>query len=149
MTELDYTVLRERLETKKAELTARLERVTENVRRGYHPDSKERAKELEPSPLSLELRNRLSSLTEPRRPAMNDHAVRHVTAEQSTPACHRLQPCCANALALPLEEAADQQKQQDSPGIGVRRREENPYQAPHDPSLAQIRPELKRSRAKL
>ena len=49
MTELDYTVLRERLETKKAELTARLERVTENVRRGYHPDSKERAKELEDS----------------------------------------------------------------------------------------------------
>lgn len=44
-----YDVLREELEKKKAELTLRLERITENLRRGYHPDSKERAKELEDS----------------------------------------------------------------------------------------------------
>ena len=49
MTEQDYTALREQLEAKKAELSARLQRVKENVRRGYHPDSKERAKELEDS----------------------------------------------------------------------------------------------------
>jgi len=45
----DHTALRARLEAKKAELGRRLSRVTENVRRGYHPDSKERAKELEDS----------------------------------------------------------------------------------------------------
>jgi RNA polymerase-binding protein DksA len=44
-----YDALRERLEQKKEELTVRLERITENLRRGYHPDSKERAKELEDS----------------------------------------------------------------------------------------------------
>jgi DnaK suppressor protein len=44
-----YDALRERLERKKEELTVRLERITENLRRGYHPDSKERAKELEDS----------------------------------------------------------------------------------------------------
>ena len=44
-----YDVLREELEKKKAELTLRLERITNNLRRGYHPDSKERAKELEDS----------------------------------------------------------------------------------------------------
>ena len=44
-----YAELRVRLEEKKAELTVRLERITENLRRGYHPDSKERAKELEDS----------------------------------------------------------------------------------------------------
>jgi RNA polymerase-binding protein DksA len=44
-----YDALREQLEKKKAELTIRLERITENLRRGYHPDSKERAKELEDS----------------------------------------------------------------------------------------------------
>ena len=42
-----YDALRAQLETKKAELTIRLDRITENLRRGYHPDSKERAKELE------------------------------------------------------------------------------------------------------
>ena len=41
--------LRERLETKKVELTARLERITANLRRGYEADSKERAKQLEDS----------------------------------------------------------------------------------------------------
>mgnify|MGYP000026471789 FL=1 len=44
-----YDALREQLENKKAELTVRLERITDNLRRGYHPDSKERAKELEDS----------------------------------------------------------------------------------------------------
>jgi len=44
-----YDALRKELESKKAELTVRLERITENLRRGYHPDSKERAKELEDS----------------------------------------------------------------------------------------------------
>ena len=39
--------LRVQLETKKAELTARLERITANLRRGYDADSKERAKEME------------------------------------------------------------------------------------------------------
>lgn len=38
--------LRQQLQQKKQELTTRLERITANLRRGYHPDSKERAKEL-------------------------------------------------------------------------------------------------------
>jgi RNA polymerase-binding protein DksA len=41
--------LRVRLETKKAELMSRLERITANLRRGYEADSKERAKQLEDS----------------------------------------------------------------------------------------------------
>jgi RNA polymerase-binding protein DksA len=41
--------LREELERKKEELATRLERITANLRRGYHADSKERAKELEDS----------------------------------------------------------------------------------------------------
>lgn len=41
--------LKTRLEQKKEELTIRLERITANLRRGYHADSKERAKELEDS----------------------------------------------------------------------------------------------------
>ena len=40
-------VLRQRLEQKKDELSARLERITANLRRGYETDSKERAKQLE------------------------------------------------------------------------------------------------------
>lgn len=40
---------RQKLEQKKAELVARLERITANLRRGYDADSKERAKELEDS----------------------------------------------------------------------------------------------------
>ena len=44
-----YAELRTRLEKKKEELTNRLDRITQNLRRGYHPDSKERAKELEDS----------------------------------------------------------------------------------------------------
>ena len=43
----NFAQLRVALEEKKDELTARLERITANVRRGYHADSKERAKEME------------------------------------------------------------------------------------------------------
>ena len=49
MTADSYVDLRSRLEKKKEELAARLNRITQNLRRGYHPDSKERAKELEDS----------------------------------------------------------------------------------------------------
>lgn len=49
MAEGSYDALRLQLEHKKEELTGRLERITANLRRGYHPDSKERAKELEDS----------------------------------------------------------------------------------------------------
>ncbi len=38
---------REQLVAKKAELSARLDRITANLRRGYEADSKERAKQLE------------------------------------------------------------------------------------------------------
>jgi RNA polymerase-binding transcription factor len=41
--------LRLQLETKKAELMTRLERITANLRRGYEADSKERAKQMEDS----------------------------------------------------------------------------------------------------
>jgi len=49
MPEQDYGAQRQKLDQKKAELLARLERITANLRRGYDPDSKERAKELEDS----------------------------------------------------------------------------------------------------
>lgn len=49
MPDISETELRTRLEAKKSELETRLARITENLRRGYHPDSKERAKELEDS----------------------------------------------------------------------------------------------------
>lgn len=39
--------LRERLLSKKQELTTRLDKITENVRQGYESDSKERAQQLE------------------------------------------------------------------------------------------------------
>lgn len=41
--------LREQLEAKKAELMARLDRITANLRRGLEADSKERAKQMEDS----------------------------------------------------------------------------------------------------
>lgn len=47
MTKATYDDLRKRLERKKDELTARLERITANLRRGYEADSKERAKQME------------------------------------------------------------------------------------------------------
>ena len=39
--------LRKELESRKSELSERLGRIKANVRRGYHADSKERAKEME------------------------------------------------------------------------------------------------------
>ena len=44
-----YEKLRDRLEQKKSELSARLERITANLRRGFEADSKEMAKQLEDS----------------------------------------------------------------------------------------------------
>jgi len=44
-----YDDLKNQLEQKKEELTVRLDRIKANLRRGYHADSKERAKELEDS----------------------------------------------------------------------------------------------------
>jgi RNA polymerase-binding protein DksA len=44
-----YEDLRHQLETKKRELSMRLDRITANLRRGYEADSKERAKQLEDS----------------------------------------------------------------------------------------------------
>ena len=62
-----YQELKSRLEHKKKELTTRLERITANLRRGYHPDSKERAKELEDSEvvdaLGNEARNEIRKIT--------------------------------------------------------------------------------------
>ena len=49
MPDATYAALKQRLESNKAELTARLERVKANLRRGYDADSKEMAKELEDS----------------------------------------------------------------------------------------------------
>lgn len=49
MPEDSYDALRQQLEQQKSELSARLERIKANLRRGYHADSKERAKELEDS----------------------------------------------------------------------------------------------------
>ena len=49
MPEESFADIKERLEQKKVELATRLDRITQNLRRGYHPDSKERAKELEDS----------------------------------------------------------------------------------------------------
>ena len=63
-----YAAQRERLENKKAELSARLDRVKANLRRGNDPDSKERAKELEDSEvvdaLGNEARLEISKITE-------------------------------------------------------------------------------------
>ena len=42
-----HDTLRKALETKKQELTVRLEKIHANLRRGYEADSKERAKQLE------------------------------------------------------------------------------------------------------
>jgi RNA polymerase-binding protein DksA len=49
MSGAQYAEIRQALETKKQELTARLERIHANLRRGYEADSKERAKQLEDS----------------------------------------------------------------------------------------------------
>jgi RNA polymerase-binding protein DksA len=47
MTAASHEALREELQRKKKELSARLERISLNLRRGYEADSKERAKQLE------------------------------------------------------------------------------------------------------
>jgi DnaK suppressor protein len=47
MSGAQYAEIRQALEEKKEELTTRLDRIHANVRRGYHADSKERAKEFE------------------------------------------------------------------------------------------------------
>ncbi len=47
MSGASHAALREQLEKKKQELSARLERISANLRRGYEADSKERAKQLE------------------------------------------------------------------------------------------------------
>lgn len=49
MSDVAHGALRRQLEHKKAELLARLERITANLRRGYEADSKERALQLENS----------------------------------------------------------------------------------------------------
>jgi len=62
-----YDALRARLELKKTELAARLERITANLRRGYEADSKERAKQLEDSEvvdaLGNEAREEIAKIT--------------------------------------------------------------------------------------
>jgi RNA polymerase-binding protein DksA len=47
MSGAQHAKIRQALEKKKQELTARLERIHANLRRGYEADSKERAKQLE------------------------------------------------------------------------------------------------------
>ena len=47
MTVASHEALRAKLNQKKEELTARLTRISANLRRGYEADSKERAKQLE------------------------------------------------------------------------------------------------------
>ncbi len=47
MARAEFAEFREALEKKKQELSARLERIHANLRRGYEQDSKERAKQLE------------------------------------------------------------------------------------------------------
>jgi RNA polymerase-binding protein DksA len=67
MPQVSYDALRQQLESKKQELGARLERITANLRRGYHADSKERAKELEDSEvvdaLGNEARREIAKIT--------------------------------------------------------------------------------------
>lgn len=76
MSEDVYAVQRARLEKKKSELTARLERVTANVRRAHDQDSKERAQELEDSEvvdaLGNEARLEISKINEALRRMAND-----------------------------------------------------------------------------
>ena len=67
MADAAYDDLRKRLERKKGELTARLERITANLRRGYEADSKERAKQMEDNEvvdaLGNEARDELAKIT--------------------------------------------------------------------------------------
>lgn len=73
----DFTAQqRVRLEHQKTELSARLQRVKDNLRRGNDPDSKERAKELEDSEvvdaLGNEARVEISKINEALRRMDND-----------------------------------------------------------------------------
>ncbi|MDH3533816.1 MAG: TraR/DksA family transcriptional regulator [Gammaproteobacteria bacterium] len=67
MVDDSYDTLREQLEHKKDELSARLRRITANVRRGYEADSKERAKQMEDDEvvdaLGNEARTELAKIT--------------------------------------------------------------------------------------
>ena len=67
MAKASYDNLRKRLDRKKDELTARLERITANLRRGYEADSKERAKQMEDNEvvdaLGNEARDELAKIT--------------------------------------------------------------------------------------
>lgn len=76
MSDYVYAAQRARLEEKKAELSARLDRVTANVRRAHHQDSKERAQELEDSEvvdaLGNEARLEVSKINEALRRMDND-----------------------------------------------------------------------------
>ena len=67
MANASHDELRARLENKKDELTARLERITANLRRGYEADSKERAKQMEDNEvvdaLGNEARDELAKIT--------------------------------------------------------------------------------------
>lgn len=67
MRELPLDELRQELLDKKSELTARLERISLNLQRGYNADSKEMAKELEDSEvvdaLGNEARGEIAKIT--------------------------------------------------------------------------------------
>ena len=67
MARAEFAEFREALEKKKQELSARLERIHANLRRGYEQDSKERAKQLEDNEvvdaLGNEARNELRKIS--------------------------------------------------------------------------------------
>ncbi|MBT8082939.1 MAG: TraR/DksA family transcriptional regulator [Gammaproteobacteria bacterium] len=67
MVRAEFAEFREALEQKKQELSARLERIHANLRRGYEQDSKERAKQLEDNEvvdaLGNEAREELSKIS--------------------------------------------------------------------------------------
>ncbi len=67
MSGAQHAEIRKALEQKKKELTARLERINANLRRGYEADSKERAKQLEDNEvvdaLGNEARQELKKIT--------------------------------------------------------------------------------------
>ena len=73
-----YADVKERLEQKKVELTVRLDRITQNLRRGYHPDSKERAKELEDSEVVDALGNEARAGTQQSRCRPATHGGRRI-----------------------------------------------------------------------
>ncbi len=90
----DQAVLREQLESKKAELTARLERITANLRRGYDADSKERAKEMEDSEVVDALGNEARE------------EIAKITAALARVAAGRYGSCVACGAAIPPQRLA-------------------------------------------